>query len=88
MHTCCAEVDTGNLSLRPAQGMFGRLRCSAARNQDGVVFPARLIGPEQVIVRAASLPVLPELSIFSKAVDRPRIGIPFIEVPDFIRSIK
>ena len=36
-----------------------------------------------MIVRAASLSVLPEPSIVFKAVDRPRIRIPFVEVLDF-----
>ena len=37
-----------------------------------------------MIIRAASLRVLPELSIFFEAVDRPGIGIPVVEVPDFL----
>ena len=36
-----------------------------------------------MIVHPASLPVLPEPSIFLKAVDRPGIRIPFVEVLDF-----
>jgi hypothetical protein len=38
-----------------------------------------------MIVRLAFLPVLPEPSIFLKAVDRPRIRISFVEVLDFRR---
>src|SRR5882724_2927619 len=34
-HTGCAEVDAGDMSRRPTQSMFGRLRCPAAGNQDG-----------------------------------------------------
>ena len=36
-----------------------------------------------MIVYLAFLPVLPELSIFLKAVDRPGIRILFVEVLDF-----
>lgn len=38
-----------------------------------------------MIIHPAFLPVLPEPSIFLKAVDRPRIRIPFVEVLDFHR---
>ena len=69
-HARCAEVDAGNPSRRPAQGMLGRLRCPAAGNEDGLILPIGPCGPEEMIVRAAFLPVLPELSIFLEAVDR------------------
>ena len=79
-HARCTEIDPGNVSRRPTQGMLGRLRRPATGNQDGQVF---LIGPrrpEEMIVRAASLPVLPEPSIVFKAVDRSGIRVPFVEV--------
>ena len=38
-----------------------------------------------MIVRAASLPVLPEPAIFVEVIDRPRIRITVVEVPDFLR---
>ena len=78
-HTGCAEVDAGNLSRRPTQGMLGRLRCPAAGNEDGLVFPIGPCGPEEVIVRPAFLPVLPELSIFLEAVDGGWIGMTFVK---------
>ena len=34
-HAGYAEVDAGNLSRRPTQGMLCRLRCPATGNQDG-----------------------------------------------------
>src|SRR5215510_3177082 len=68
-HAGCAEVDTGNLSRRPTQRMLGRLRRPAAGNETGLVFPIRACRPEEMIVRPALLPVLPELSIFLEAVD-------------------
>ena len=67
-HTGCAEVDAGNLSRGPTQGMLGRLRGPAAGNEDGLILPIGACGPEEVIVRAAFLPVLPEQPIFLEAV--------------------
>src|SRR5262249_7190668 len=54
-HTGCAEVDTDNLSRRPAQRMLGGLRCPAASNEDGVVVPIGSCRPEEVIVHPAFL---------------------------------
>src|SRR5580765_2347884 len=81
-HARCTEIDPGNLSRRPTQGMLGRLRCPATGNQDGQVFLIRSRRPEEMIVGAASLLVLPEPSIVFKAVDRPGIRVPFVEVLD------
>src|SRR6266487_5304226 len=86
-HTRCAAVDSCNLSPGPAQRMLGRLRCPAACDQDGLVFYIRSGRPKQVIVRAASLPVLPELAIFVQIIDRWRIRITVVEVPHFPRYI-
>ena len=85
-HAGCAEVDAGHLSRRPAQGMLGRLRGPAAGNEDGVIFPVRSGGPEEMIVRAASLPVLPEPAIVVEAVDRPWIRITVVEGADLLRD--
>src|SRR4029077_2160870 len=52
-HTVCAEVDAGNLSRRPTQSMLGRLRCPAAGNEDGLVFPIGSYRPEEMIVHSA-----------------------------------
>jgi hypothetical protein len=41
-----------------------------------------------MIVRATSLPVLPEASIIFQVVDRRRIGITVVEVSDVLRYIK
>src|SRR4030095_15836094 len=82
-HARCAEVDAGNLSRRPTQGMLGRLRCPAAGDENGMVFPIGSYRTEEMIVHPAFLPVLPEPSIFLEAVDRPGIRIPFIEALDF-----
>src|SRR5262245_1569113 len=62
-HTRCAEIDADNLSRRPTQSMLGRLRCPAAGNEDGLVFPVGSCRPEEMIVRPACLSVLPKPSI-------------------------
>jgi len=41
-----------------------------------------------MVVRAASLLILPELAIFLQIIDRRRIWITIVEVPDFPRDIK
>jgi hypothetical protein len=69
-YACRAKVNAGHPSRRPTQSMLSSLRCAAAGNQDGEVFPVRSGRPEQMIVRAASLPVLPEPAIFIEAIDR------------------
>ena len=82
-HARCTEIDPGNLSRRPTQGMLGRLRCPATGNQNGVVFSIGSSRPKVMIVNPALLPVLPEPSIFLKAVDRWGIRIPLVEILDF-----
>src|SRR5262245_50151648 len=79
-HTGCAEIDADDMSRRPTQSMLGRLRCPAAGNEDGFVFPVGSCRPEEMIVGPACLSVLPKPSIFLKAVDRPGIRKPFVEV--------
>jgi hypothetical protein len=59
--------------------MLGRLRCPAAGNEDGLVLPIGACRPEEVIVRAAFLPVLPEPSIFLEAVDGRWIGMTLVK---------
>lgn len=85
-HTGCAEVDAGNLSRRPTQGMLGRLRGPAAGNEDGLVFPIGQCRPEKVIVRPAFLPVLPQALIFLQAVDWGWIGMTFVKRAHFLRN--
>src|SRR5580698_4923006 len=45
-HTRGATVDAGNFRRWPAQCMLSCLRCSAASNENGLVFAIRLTGPE------------------------------------------
>ena len=58
-HTRRADVDAGDLSRRPPQGMLCCLRCSAAGDENGIVFPVRSVGPKEMIIGAAFLRVLP-----------------------------
>src|SRR4029077_6534067 len=85
-HTGCAEVDAGDLSRRPTQSMLGRLRCPAPSNEDGLVFPIGSYRPEEMIVRPAFLSVLPEPSIFLKAVDWGWIGMMFVKGAHLFRN--
>lgn len=64
--------------------MLGRLGCAAAGNQDRLVFSVKLGRPVQMIIRAASVPILPEATIFIEAFDRPWIRVTVIEVPEFL----
>ena len=41
-----------------------------------------------MVVRAASLPVLPEASVFHEAIDRPRIRITIVEFSDLVRQAR
>src|SRR5215510_15552152 len=63
----------------PTQRMLGRLRCPAAGNEDGLVFPIGSYGAKEMIVSPAFLPVLPEPSIFLKAVDWGWIRMVFVK---------
>jgi hypothetical protein len=77
-----AKVDAGHPRRRPAQGMLGRLRRPAAGNEDGSILPITAARPKQMIVCAASCPVLPQPAISLEAIDRPGIGILVVKVPD------
>jgi hypothetical protein len=80
-----AEIDAGNPSPGPPQGIPRRLRCAASRNEDGVVFPMGKSGPEKMMVGAMFLWVLPEPSVVLEAVDRRRIRVPFVKILDLRR---
>jgi hypothetical protein len=81
-HARRAEIDAGDPGPRPPQGIPGRLRCAASRNEDGVILPIGKSGPEKMMIRAAFLWVLPEPSIVLEAVDRRGIRVSFVEVLD------
>ena len=79
-HARRAEVDSDNPRRRTARGVFRRLRCSAAGDENRARFRVRLLRPEKVKVCAASVLVLPAPLIIVEIVDRPRIRKPFVEV--------
>ncbi len=68
--------------------MLSRLRCAAARNEDGLVFPIGSYRPEEMIVHSAFLPVLPEPSIFLKAVDWGWIGMTLVKGAHLFRNTR
>src|SRR5206468_2436915 len=82
-----AAVDAGNLSLGPTQRMLRCLRRPAAGDEDGLVFFIRPSGPKQMIVRAASLRILPLPLIFFQAIDRWRIRVTVVELTNFFGYI-
>ena len=82
-----AEVNPDDPSSRTARGMLRCLGCAAAGDEDGARFRVWLVRPEQVEVRAAPVAVLPAASIVVEVVGRPRIRIPFVEIPDRRRHV-
>src|SRR5262249_922025 len=79
-HARRAEIDAGDASPRPPQGIPGRLGWAASRKEEGVIPPVGKRGPEKMMIRAAFLWVLPEPSIVLEAVDRRRIRVSFVKV--------
>src|SRR5260370_36961547 len=88
LHTRCADVDAGNLSSGPTQGMFCCLRRSAACDENGMVFAVGSVRPEEMVIRATPVRVVPEPTVLFKTIDRPRIRITVVEASDLICSIK
>src|SRR3954465_15246143 len=58
-----ADVDSRHARLRPAQGVLGSLGRAAARDQDGGIFTIRARGPEEMMVRAPSLSIVPATAV-------------------------
>jgi hypothetical protein len=86
--TSRATVYAGNLTFWPTQSVLCRLRCPASRDQNGMVFSIRVVRPKKMIVCAASLAVLPEPLIFFESLDRWRVRITFVEIPDLFCYIR
>src|SRR5271155_1187046 len=80
LHTRRADVDAGDLSCRPAKRMLRRLGCSAAGDEDGIVFFVRPARPKEVIISPALSLVLPCTLILIQTFDRRRIRITVVEV--------
>ena len=81
-HARGAEVDAGDLGQGPAQRVLRCLRGAAAGNQDGVIVAVGRAGPEEMMVGATAIAIVPETSIAVEGLDRRGIRIPFVEVLD------
>jgi hypothetical protein len=68
--------------------MFCCLRCPAAGNENGMVFLVRSVGPEEMVIRPASVRVFPESTILFKAIDWTRIRVAVVETTDLVGDIK
>src|SRR5262245_52645657 len=79
-HARGAEVDAGDTRTTPPQGMLRCLRGAAAGNQDGEIISVGVGGPEEMVIGAASLRVLPVTLIGVEAVDWRWVGKPLVEV--------
>jgi hypothetical protein len=77
-----AEVNSSDPGMRPPDCILGGLGCPAAGNENGKIFPVRLSGPEQMKVGYAFLGILPEATIIREVIDRSRVGITVVEIPD------
>jgi hypothetical protein len=62
-HTRRTAIDGGDLSVRPAQRMFGCLRCPTSGDKDSLVFPIDMTRPKQMKI-SSPLGILPTLLIF------------------------
>jgi hypothetical protein len=49
-----------------------------------MVFPIRSSRPEEMIIRTAFLPALPPPAVFFETIDRARIRISVVEVPNLL----
>src|SRR5256885_12408773 len=70
------EVDAGDASVGPAHGVLRRLRCSAASDEDGMIVSERSRGPEQMVLVAPPLPVVPNRAVSIEIIHRRWIRIP------------
>jgi len=68
--------------------MLGCLGCPAPGDEDGSVFFIGSCRPKQMVIRPASLSILPKPAIVLQTIDRPRIRIMILEVADFLRHTK
>ena len=85
LYAGCAEIDAGDASRRPANGIFCGLQSSATGDEYGVVLAVGTCGPEEVKVCPAAFVVLPPLTIGLQVIDGWRIRIPVVEGLDFHR---
>ncbi len=88
LHTRCADIDAGNLSCGPTQGMLCCLRRSAACDENGMVFAVGSVRPEEMVIRATPVRVVPEPTVLFETIDRSWIRITVVEASDLICCIK
>ena len=86
LKTCRTDINTYHVRRGLAQGMFGRLRCATACNENGQLLSIRPGRPVQMVLRASSFGIVPLSAIRLQVVDRRRIGTPVIKCPDFISN--
>ncbi len=87
-HAGCATVDPGDLRRRPAQRVFRRLGCSAACDEDRLIFSISAPGPVQMKLGASPLRILPVPPVLFQVIDWRRIRKTLIERAHFIRDIE
>ena len=87
-HAGRAEVDAGHSRGGPPHGVLRGLRRPAAGDEDGVILAEGPCGPEQVMVLAPQLPVLPERSVSVQVVHRRWIRIPLVELLNVRRRVR
>src|SRR5580704_8110502 len=83
-HARCADIDTGNLSCRPTQGMLCCLLRPAAGDENGMVFSVWFVRPEEMVVGAAPVRVFPQPTILFKTINRTTIHITIVEASDLV----
>src|SRR5215469_7401388 len=81
----CAEIDAGDVSGRPANGIFCGLRGAAAGNEYRVVLAVRSRGPEEMKISPAPFAVLPPPPIGVEVIDGRGVRIPLVEGLNFHR---
>ena len=82
-----AYVDRRDSRIGLAERVPRGLRRATASDQDFLVFPRLLGGPNQMKLGSAPVWVLVEVAVFVQARERGRIRHPFVEVADFLTAI-
>src|SRR6266496_5634336 len=77
-----AEIDAGNLCLRPTDRMFRSLRRTTSGNQDRMVFTKWFGRPKEMMICATPHLIVPAFAVLLQAFDRRGIRISFVEILD------
>ena len=73
-----------DLGARPAQCVFDCLRCSAARNKDGLILPIFSPRPEQMKIGSAPLKILPTTLVTIQAFNGGRVWMIIVEIANSV----